>query len=100
MCGGGQSSGRRWPELGMSPGGREREEREWKGQTDLQVGQAGRVGCPRVRTVCPVDPNVNYIWDINRSGADSLSVWVAPLGALLPIFLSMWTYLDTRCPFG
>jgi hypothetical protein len=64
-----------------------RERRECGGgKTELQVGQAGRAGCPRVGAVCPFDPNVNHIWGRNGSGADRLSVWVAPLGAVLSFF--------------
>jgi hypothetical protein len=76
----------------------EREEREWRGQSDLQWARRGRAWCPlvspRVRAVCPLDPNVNHIWDRYGSGENRLSVWVASLGALLSIFLSARTHLD------
>jgi hypothetical protein len=40
------------------------------------------------------NPNMDQIWDTNRSRADHLSVWVDPLGAVYRFFLSARTRLD------
>jgi hypothetical protein len=78
--------------------------RESGGENDLRVGQVGGRGasgrtCDMSRFV-RLDPNIEQIRDTNRSSMDSLSIWVAPLGAVLPIFLSVRTRSDRGWSFG